>query len=188
MDQMADEITLRADVKDKERVNTAEESAAWVRGERIQTESQVNARRPSTTTESKPEETNADTDAQQPRKCDRSSSPLFSLKMYLRRSSSTESSTEGSLSSSQQSNTGVECAGIVLNCLFCQFYDMMLMLPDSCTNHCCPNYKQVIPTVESTPSSDNEFWTDLDCGLFTSCHDANDCLELAMEVSELCYH
>lgn len=35
MDQMADEITLRADVKDKERVNTAPESAAWVRGGKL---------------------------------------------------------------------------------------------------------------------------------------------------------
>lgn len=32
MDQMADEMTLRGDVKDKVRVSTAEESSAWVRG------------------------------------------------------------------------------------------------------------------------------------------------------------
>ncbi|KAK2862566.1 hypothetical protein Q5P01_002099 [Channa striata] len=190
MDQMADEITLRADVKDKERVNTAEESTAWVRGERIQTQTDVNGRRLSATAEAEPGETDKDPDVQQLRDCGRSSSPLFSLKMYLKRSSASQSSTEGSLSS-QHSNTGVDCAGIVLDCLFCRFYDMMLRLPDSCervANHCCPSYKQVVTTVESTPSSDNNSWTDLDCGVFTSCHDANDCLELAMEVSELCYH
>lgn len=32
MDQMADEMTLRADVRDKGRVKTAEESSTWVRG------------------------------------------------------------------------------------------------------------------------------------------------------------
>lgn len=32
MDQMADEMTVRDDVKDKGRVNTAEESSTWARG------------------------------------------------------------------------------------------------------------------------------------------------------------
>ena len=32
MDQMADEMTPRADERDKGRVNTAEESSAWARG------------------------------------------------------------------------------------------------------------------------------------------------------------
>lgn len=32
MDQMADELTLRADVKDKGRANSAEEGSRWVRG------------------------------------------------------------------------------------------------------------------------------------------------------------
>uniref|UniRef100_A0A3B4F378 MyoD family inhibitor domain containing 2 n=2 Tax=Haplochromini TaxID=319058 RepID=A0A3B4F378_9CICH len=84
-----------------------------------------------------------------------------------------------------------DCAGIVLNCLFCRFYDMIHMLPDSCkglANHCCPSYKHVITTAESASSSDDDSYIDLDCGVFGSCHDASDCLELAMEVSEICYH
>uniref|UniRef100_A0A3B4XNP8 MyoD family inhibitor domain containing 2 n=1 Tax=Seriola lalandi dorsalis TaxID=1841481 RepID=A0A3B4XNP8_SERLL len=182
-----------------------------------------------------------ETDAQRPRVCDSFSPPLFSLKMYLRRSSSAASSSIDPVSSSQQSNKGgycsysntndlcpkiwfkhptlfqrghckrvkglkafmkpknlpdcvcssVDCAGMVLNCLFCRFYDMIGMLPDSCervARHCCPNYKQVLTTAESTPSSDDDSHIDLDFGLFSSCHDASDCLELAMEVSELCYH
>lgn len=85
----------------------------------------------------------------------------------------------------------VDCAGIVLNCLFCRFYDMIHMLPDSCkglANHCCPSYKHVITTAEAASSSDDDSYIDLDCGVFGSCHDASDCLELAMEVSEICYH
>uniref|UniRef100_A0A8C5HYP4 MyoD family inhibitor domain-containing protein n=1 Tax=Gouania willdenowi TaxID=441366 RepID=A0A8C5HYP4_GOUWI len=84
----------------------------------------------------------------------------------------------------------VDCAGMVLNCLFCQFCDLFHMLPDSCArlvNHCCPNYKHIITTIESTPSNEDDV-CDLDCGLFSCCHDAGDCLELAMEVSQLCYH
>ncbi|XP_022600759.1 myoD family inhibitor domain-containing protein 2 [Seriola dumerili] len=187
MDQMADEMTLTADVKDKGRVNTAEESSSWVRGERIQHEAQVSNWRLNAAAETEPGDSSRETDAQRPRVCDSFTPPLFSLKMYLRRSSSAASSSIDPVSSSQQSNKG----GMVLNCLFCRFYDMIGMLPDSCervARHCCPNYKQVLTTAESTPSSDNDSCIDLDFGLFSSCHDASDCLELAMEVSELCYH
>ena len=85
----------------------------------------------------------------------------------------------------------VDYAGIVLNCLFCRFYDMIHMLPDSCeraANHCCPSYKQVVTTVASTPSSNDDTCMDLDCGLLSCGQDASDCLELAMEISEICYH
>ncbi|XP_035802446.2 myoD family inhibitor domain-containing protein 2 [Amphiprion ocellaris] len=182
---MADETTLRADVKDKGRVNTTEESSTWVKGERIQSEAQVSDWRLSVPAETELGETSKATDNKRPRECDSSSSPLFSLKMYLR-----GSPTAASLSSSQQSNMGVDCAGIVLNCLFCRFYDMIHLLPDSCerlANHCCPSYKHVV-TTEEAESSDDESYLDLDCGLFSSCQDVSDCLELAMEVSELCYH
>ncbi|XP_028430892.1 myoD family inhibitor domain-containing protein 2 [Perca flavescens] len=187
MDQMADEITLRGDVKDKGRVNTAEESATWVRGERIESEAQVSGWKLGASADTGPRETGRDTDTQQPGECDSSSSPLLSLKKYLRRPSSAASSTTDSVSSSQQ----IDCAGIVLNFLFCRFYDMILMLPDSCervVNHCCPNYRQVVTSMESTPSSTDDSCVELDCGLFGSCDDASDCLELAMELSELCYH
>ncbi|MEQ2237492.1 hypothetical protein ILYODFUR_023598 [Ilyodon furcidens] len=85
----------------------------------------------------------------------------------------------------------VDCADIVLNCLFCRFHDMIPILPDYCqrlTNHCWPNYKHVDRTVESSDSDDDDdFCVELDCGWFGTCHDASDCLELAMEVSEICY-
>lgn len=72
----------------------------------------------------------------------------------------------------------VDCAGVVLDCLFCRFYDMILAA------RCCPDYSQVATTTESSPGEDD----DCDCGLFPCCQDAGDCLELAMEASELCYH
>ncbi|XP_053301916.1 myoD family inhibitor domain-containing protein 2 [Pleuronectes platessa] len=71
----------------------------------------------------------------------------------------------------------VDCAGIILNCLFCRF--------DS--SNCCPNYKQVVTAAESASSSDDDSCTDLDCGLLSACNEGGDCLELAMEVSELCF-
>ncbi|XP_063765913.1 myoD family inhibitor domain-containing protein 2 [Eleginops maclovinus] len=187
---MADEMTLRAEVKDKGRANAAEESSTWARGERIQSEAHGSVWRLGATANTEPGETRRDT--QQPRECDSPSSPLFSLKMYLRRSSSAASSTRQSLSSSssQQSNMEVDCAGIILDCLFCRLYNMVLLLPDSCerlVNQCCPNYKQVVTALESTPD-DNDSQVDLDCGLCGCCHDAGDCIELAMEISEICYH
>ncbi|XP_062298119.1 myoD family inhibitor domain-containing protein 2 [Scomber scombrus] len=185
MDQMADEMTLRADLKDKGRVSAAEESSAWVSGERIQREAQICDWRLGTTAETEPGETSRDADVR-PRECDSSTSPLFSLKTYLRRSAA--SSSADSLSSSQQSNMGVDCAGIVLSCLFCRFYDMIHMIPDSCGIHCCPSYKQVVSTMDSASSSDDDSHIDVGCGLFSSCDDISDCVELAMEISEICYH
>ncbi|TKS71130.1 hypothetical protein D9C73_005420 [Collichthys lucidus] len=184
MDQMADEMTLRADVKDKRRVNTVEESSTLVGGENTQSEAQVSDWRLGSSAETEPGETSRDADAQRPRECD-SSSPLFSLKRYLRRSSSAtfSSSSTDSLSSSQPSNTGVDCAEIVLNCLFCRFFYSC----ERVANHCCPNYKQVVTTPES-PSSSDDYCTNVDCGFFNPGQDASDCLELAMEISEICYH
>uniref|UniRef100_A0A3B3XBU1 MyoD family inhibitor domain containing 2 n=1 Tax=Poecilia mexicana TaxID=48701 RepID=A0A3B3XBU1_9TELE len=85
----------------------------------------------------------------------------------------------------------VDCADIVLNCLFCRFHDMTPILPDCCqglTSHCWPSYRHVDHTGESLHSDDDDSCVELDCGLFGNCHDASDCLELAMEVSEICYH
>ncbi|CAG5984249.1 unnamed protein product [Menidia menidia] len=86
----------------------------------------------------------------------------------------------------------VDCADVVLKCLFCRFSDLIFMIPDSCgrlTDHCCPDYKYVITTVElDTTPDDGDDCTAFNCGFLGSCHDASDCLELAMEVSEVCYH
>lgn len=82
------------------------------------------------------------------------------------------------------------CAGIVLNCLFCRFYDLFLMLPETCERAAisiCPTYMLFSPPAE--PAHTN--WNcscDFDCGLRDICHETGECLELAMEISEVCYH
>ncbi|XP_067102169.1 myoD family inhibitor domain-containing protein 2 [Osmerus mordax] len=120
----------------------------------------------------------------QPRECDIPSSSLFTMPKYSRKSTSSSSE-----SLSHQIDMGIDCAGIILNCLFCRFYDLFLMLPASCeraTYSCCPTYQQFSITVDNTPSDD---WNcDFDCGICDACHDTGECLELAMEMSEICYH
>ncbi|XP_013864877.1 myoD family inhibitor domain-containing protein 2 [Austrofundulus limnaeus] len=185
MDQMADETTLRADEKDKRKAHTRPDNAAWVRGEKCQSD-EVNSWRVSA--ENERGESSRGTDFNQPRKKNNSPPRLFSLNKKQMRYSAAVSNNTDDLSASQQSNMAVDCADIVLNCLFCRLYGI---LPDSCerlTNHCWPNYKHVVTTVESTHSEDDDSCVELDCGFFGSCHDASDCLELAMEVSEICFH
>ncbi|KAI4827393.1 hypothetical protein KUCAC02_030789 [Chaenocephalus aceratus] len=114
MDQMADEMTPRAEVKDKGRASAAEESSTWARGERIQSEARGGDWR------------------------------LGALQTQsLGRPGETQTP-------SDRETVTVDCAGIILNCLFCRLSNMVLMLPDPCerlVNQCCPNYKQVIPTI-----------------------------------------
>lgn len=93
--------------------------------------------------------------------------------------------------SERRLSVSVQCADIVLNCLFCRVYDLINSLPDSCEsfiNHCCPGVQHLISAVEPADSDDDDSLMAIDCGVFTSCHDASDCLELAMEISEICYH
>ncbi|XP_039544932.1 myoD family inhibitor domain-containing protein 2 isoform X1 [Pimephales promelas] len=100
---------------------------------------------------------------------------------------STAGSSSSSLSDSQE--RGELCAGIVLNCLFCRFYDLFLMLPETCERAAisiCPTYMLFSPPAE--PAHTN--WNcscDFDCGLRDICHETGECLELAMEISEVCY-
>ncbi|XP_075406848.1 myoD family inhibitor domain-containing protein 2 isoform X1 [Tenrec ecaudatus] len=88
-------------------------------------------------------------------------------------------------------DTGDECASLILTCLFCQFWDCLLMLPDACeavcTRLCCPSHRYHRPAGENRARSDCSCNCDLDCSLFESCHESGECLELAMEISEICY-
>ncbi|XP_035980463.1 myoD family inhibitor domain-containing protein 2 [Fundulus heteroclitus] len=183
MEQKAVETTLKPDVKDKGIVNIHEGNPAWARGERFQSRDKAGSVRWTASVENETGETSGDLGEQ--------GETLFPPNKHPRKSSSPSSGITNDLSSSPKSNMGVDCADIVLNCLFCRFHDMIPILPDCCqrlTNHCWPNYKQVDRTVESTHSDDDDSCVELDCGFCGSCHDASDCLELAMEVSEICYH
>ncbi|XP_014387903.1 PREDICTED: myoD family inhibitor domain-containing protein-like isoform X2 [Myotis brandtii] len=90
-----------------------------------------------------------------------------------------------------QRDTDEECASLILTCLFCQFWDCLLMLPDTCetvcTNACCPSYRYHHTSDESHSRNDCNCNCDMDCSLFESCHETGECLELAMEISEICY-
>ncbi|XP_074054850.1 myoD family inhibitor domain-containing protein 2 isoform X1 [Macrotis lagotis] len=84
-----------------------------------------------------------------------------------------------------------ECASLILTCLFCQFLDCLLMLPDTCEtvciNTCCPSHRYHHASDENHPRNDCNCNCDVDCSLFESCHETSECLELAMEISEICY-
>ncbi|KAM9482450.1 myoD family inhibitor domain-containing protein 2 [Clarias gariepinus] len=82
------------------------------------------------------------------------------------------------------------CAGIILNCLFCQFYDLCLTLPDTCKRaayQICPACSYLFAPLEPVQSSDWNCHCDIDCDLFDACQETSNCLELAMEISEICY-
>ncbi|XP_061076028.1 myoD family inhibitor domain-containing protein 2 [Conger conger] len=94
------------------------------------------------------------------------------------------------LSPSHQSDIGDDCAAILLTCLYCKFYDFLLLLPDTCeraVSRCCPSYQQFSSAREQAPGNDCNCDVEFDCGLFDACHDSSECLELAMEISEVCY-
>nr|XP_029537604.1 putative protein TPRXL [Oncorhynchus nerka] len=140
----------------------------------VLSEAPVSVRKLSVIPENEPDPGKADTDQashdpQLPREKD-SSTSLFTVNKYSRNSSSSDSLS----TSSHQTDTGADCAGIVLNCLFCRFYDLFLMLPNSCdevTYCCCPSYRQYSSSVEAIPSNDCNCNFDFDCGLFDTCQE-----------------
>ncbi|XP_051517184.1 myoD family inhibitor domain-containing protein 2-like [Myxocyprinus asiaticus] len=103
---------------------------------------------------------------------------------------SVESSTFTSFES-HQPDTADDCATILLACLYCRFYEVIAMLPDTCERvliHCFPSYKYFSATSEQSKGKD--FCScnmDFDCGLMSSCQETSELLELAMEISEVCY-
>ncbi|XP_056607017.1 myoD family inhibitor domain-containing protein 2 [Triplophysa dalaica] len=99
-------------------------------------------------------------------------------------------STSSTSSLSESQERGEDCAELLLNCLFCRFYDLFLMLPETCeraANRICPAYMYFSTTAEGARSSDCKCNCNFDCGLMDACHDTGECIELAMEISEVCY-
>ncbi|XP_072512426.1 myoD family inhibitor domain-containing protein 2-like [Salminus brasiliensis] len=92
---------------------------------------------------------------------------------------------------SHQPDTGEDCASILLACLYCRFSNMMTILPVACERalvRCCPAYMHYKASSEQTPGTDaSNFKLELDCGLLNACQDTSEFLELAMEISEVCY-
>uniref|UniRef100_A0A8D0AY63 MyoD family inhibitor domain containing 2 n=1 Tax=Sander lucioperca TaxID=283035 RepID=A0A8D0AY63_SANLU len=97
-----------------------------------------------------------------------------------------------SLCSDKFKNSSNDCATLLLACLHCRFHEFMVLLPDTCeraVSRCFPSYKYI------TASSDRDqrgkdccnYHLELDCNCCGSCQDAGELIELAMEISEVCY-
>ncbi|XP_068763248.1 myoD family inhibitor domain-containing protein 2 [Struthio camelus] len=90
-----------------------------------------------------------------------------------------------------QRDSDDECATLILACLFCHFWDFLIMLPDTCEHWlidtCCPSNRYYQTSNEDHANNDCNCDCDIDCSLFESCHETSQCLELALEISEVCY-
>ncbi|XP_069499132.1 myoD family inhibitor domain-containing protein 2 [Ambystoma mexicanum] len=93
---------------------------------------------------------------------------------------------------SHHKSTEDECASLILTCLFCQFCDFLFMLPRTCetivTNICCPSHRYYYASDEDLLHNEGNSSCDVDCSIFDACHDTSECLELALEISQMCYH
>ncbi|XP_053174004.1 myoD family inhibitor domain-containing protein 2-like [Scomber japonicus] len=94
---------------------------------------------------------------------------------------------------SYQPDTGDDCAGLLLACLYCRFYELLVLLRDSCeraVSRCFPSFKYIKASSEKDQQG-LDCWScklELDCHLCgSSCKDTAELLELAMEMSEVCH-
>ncbi|XP_029363071.1 uncharacterized protein LOC115046687 isoform X2 [Echeneis naucrates] len=88
--------------------------------------------------------------------------------------------------------SGEDCATLLLACLYCRFHELMVLLPDTCeraVSRCFPSYRYIMASSEREQQAKDccNYELELDCGFCGSCQDAGDLLELAMEISEVCY-
>ncbi|KAM9505701.1 myoD family inhibitor domain-containing protein-like [Salvelinus alpinus] len=145
-------------------------------------------RRLSTISEHEPDKVDTDLSSQDPmggREWGGSSFSLCSNK-HINNSSDRFSSFE-----SHQPDAGDDCAAILLACLYCRFYDIVVMVPDTCeraVSRCFPSFKYLNASREQERGSG---WcncnVELDCSCCDSCQEGAELLELAMEISEVCY-
>ncbi|XP_077367949.1 myoD family inhibitor domain-containing protein 2 [Festucalex cinctus] len=106
--------------------------------------------------------------------------------------SSSSSSRVFSSDDSHQPVTDEDCAGLVLACLHCRFREFMHLLLDAfgrAASHYFPSLDHVTESSEGDHQG-WECWTcnlGLDWDICSSCQDSAELLELAMEISEVCY-
>lgn len=85
-----------------------------------------------------------------------------------------------------------DCAGLLLACLHCRFHELMVLLPDTCeraVSRCFPSFKYITASSERDQQG-KDCWgcrLELDCNFCSSCQDTAELIELAMEISEVCY-
>ncbi|XP_067837257.1 myoD family inhibitor-like isoform X2 [Heptranchias perlo] len=83
------------------------------------------------------------------------------------------------------------CATLLLSCLFCQFSDCCQLLPALCLDWlcCC-----LCLPCQAWGAHQRDRVCDCRCGcqadysVFDACQQTSECLDLALEISELCYH
>ncbi|KAM4610605.1 uncharacterized protein ACJ7VT_013804 [Polymixia lowei] len=146
-------------------------------------------RRLSTISEQDPDRLDTDVSSQDPLGGSEWGGSSFSLCSDKYKNSSSHFSSDDS----SQPDSGDDCAAILLACLHCRFLDLAVLLPDACEramSRCFPSYKYVKASSEKDQKGGGCCCRDLelDCGLCKDCKDTAELLELAMEMSEICYH
>ncbi|CAJ1084752.1 myoD family inhibitor domain-containing protein 2-like [Xyrichtys novacula] len=103
------------------------------------------------------------------------------------------SSSRFSSDESYQPDTADDCAALLLACLHCRFHELiMVLLPDTCeraVSRCFPSYKYIKASTERDQQESDccSCKLDLDCNFCSCCQDTGELIELAMEISEVCY-
>ncbi|XP_034393916.1 myoD family inhibitor domain-containing protein 2 [Cyclopterus lumpus] len=103
---------------------------------------------------------------------------------------SSSSSSGFSSDDSYQPESGDECAALLLACLHCRFHEFTVLLSDTCeraVSRCFPSYKYVTASSDQQGMDCCNYKLELDCNCCGSCQDAGELIELAMEISEVCY-
>ncbi|XP_070591837.1 myoD family inhibitor domain-containing protein 2 [Erythrolamprus reginae] len=94
--------------------------------------------------------------------------------------------------SGHERNNNDECATLILACLFCQFWEFLFMLPDVCENWmidtCCPSHRYHQTSSDTSNNGDCSCNCDIDCSILETCQESGECLELALEISQVCFH
>uniref|UniRef100_UPI0037E7205F myoD family inhibitor domain-containing protein 2-like n=1 Tax=Semicossyphus pulcher TaxID=241346 RepID=UPI0037E7205F len=103
------------------------------------------------------------------------------------------SSSHFSSDDSYQPDTADDCAALLLACLHCRFHELItVLLPDTCeraVSRCFPSYKYIKASSERD-QQESDCCTcklEVDCNFCGCCQDAGELIELAMEISEVCY-
>ncbi|KAM9351011.1 myoD family inhibitor domain-containing protein 2 [Symphorus nematophorus] len=145
-------------------------------------------RRLSTISEQDPDKLDTDSSSHDPRGGSEWGGSSFSMCSDKFKNSSSHFSSDDSY----QPDTGDDCAALLLACLHCRFHELMVLLPDTCeraVSRCFPSYKYIKASTEREQQGKDccNYKLELDCNCCGSCQDTGELIELAMEISEVCY-
>ncbi|XP_076596415.1 myoD family inhibitor domain-containing protein 2-like [Chaetodon auriga] len=145
-------------------------------------------RRLSTISEQEPDKMDTDSSSHDPRRGSEWGGSSFSMCSDKFKNSSSHFSSDDSY----QPDTGDDCAALLLACLHCRFHELMVLLPDTCeraVSRCFPSYKYIKASSERDQQGMDccNYKLELECNCCGSCKDTGELLELAMEISEVCY-